>query len=133
MVHLYSGIPLSWKKEGAPTLHNSVDETEEHYTKWNKPGSKRQIPYDLTYKWNLINKTNKWEKYNQRHGNKEQSDSKQRGEGKGERIQVKEGEGASKRTWIEDSWTGTMGDGAQTVGVRGAQWGWAMGKQVRQL
>ena len=26
-----------------------------------------QIPYDLTYKWNLINKTNKQAKYNQRH------------------------------------------------------------------
>ena len=25
----------------------------------NRPGSKRQISYDLTYKWNLINKTNK--------------------------------------------------------------------------
>ena len=29
------------------------------YAKWNKPGSERQIPYDLTYKWKLINKTNK--------------------------------------------------------------------------
>ena len=26
-----------------------------------------KIPYDLTYKWNLINKTNKQSKYNQRH------------------------------------------------------------------
>ena len=24
-----------------------------------KPGGERQIPYDLTYKWNLINKINK--------------------------------------------------------------------------
>ena len=38
----------------------------EHYAKWNKPGGERQIPYDLTYKWNLINKTNKEAKYNQR-------------------------------------------------------------------
>ena len=30
--------------------------------KWNKPGGERQLPYDLTYKWNLINKTNKWVK-----------------------------------------------------------------------
>ena len=28
-------------------------------TKWNKPGGERQIPYDLTYKWNLIKKTSK--------------------------------------------------------------------------
>ena len=33
-------------------------ELENIYAKWNKPGGKRQIPYDLTYKWNLINKTN---------------------------------------------------------------------------
>ena len=30
-----------------------------------------KIPYDLTYKWNLINKRNKQAKYNQKHGNKE--------------------------------------------------------------
>ena len=33
----------------------------------NKPGGKREMPYDLTYKWNLINKKNKQAKYNQRH------------------------------------------------------------------
>ena len=47
-----------------------------------------EVPYDLTYKWNLINKTNKQAKCNQRHWNKEQTDSNQRGGGreiKGER------------------------------------------------
>ena len=34
--------------------------TEERYAKWNEPDSKRQIPHDLTFKWNLINKTNKY-------------------------------------------------------------------------
>ena len=33
-----------------------------HYAKWNEPDGKRQIPYDLTYKWNLIKKINKWAK-----------------------------------------------------------------------
>ena len=47
------------KKELLPTLCYSMDGTGEHYAKRNKPGSERQIPYDLTYKWNLINKTNK--------------------------------------------------------------------------
>ena len=60
-----------------------MDGTGEHYAKWNKPGGERQIPYDLTYKWNLINKINKQEKYNQRHCNKEQTDTNQRGGGKG--------------------------------------------------
>ena len=54
MVHLYNGILHSRKKEGAYTLRNSMDGTGEHYAKWNKPVSERQIPYDLTYKWNLI-------------------------------------------------------------------------------
>ena len=44
-----------------------MDRTGEHYAKWNKPGGKGQIPYDLTFNWNLINKTNKQAKYNQRY------------------------------------------------------------------
>ena len=61
------GFPFlrSRKKEGAPTLHNSMDRTGEHYAEWNKPGGQRQILYDLTYKWNLINRTNKQAKHNQ--------------------------------------------------------------------
>ena len=59
VVHLHNGILSSREKEGAPTLCNSMDGTGEHYAKCNKPGGERQIPYDLTYKWNLINKTNR--------------------------------------------------------------------------
>ena len=66
MVHLYNGILHSRKKEGAPTLHDSTDGFGEYYAKSNKSGSEKQIPYDITYKWNLI-KTNKQAKYNQRH------------------------------------------------------------------
>ena len=33
------------KKELLPFM----DGTEEHYAKWSKPGSERQISYDLTY------------------------------------------------------------------------------------
>ena len=75
--HLHNGILRSRKKEGAPTLCDSMGGTG------NKPGGERQIPYELTYKWNLVNKTNKQAKYNQRHGNKEQTDSGQRGGGTG--------------------------------------------------
>ena len=50
MVHLHNGILCSRKKEGAPTLHDSMDGTGKHYAKRNKPGGERQIPYDLTYK-----------------------------------------------------------------------------------
>ena len=47
------------KKELLPFV---MDGTGEHYAKWNKPGGEGQIPYDLTYKWNLINTTNNWAK-----------------------------------------------------------------------
>ena len=40
---------------------------------------KGKYHYDLTYNWNMINKTTKWIKYNQRRWNKEQTDSDQRG------------------------------------------------------
>ena len=59
----------SRKKEVATTLCDSMDGTGEHYAKWNKPGGEWQIPYDLTFNWNLINKMNKQAKYNQRHWN----------------------------------------------------------------
>ena len=70
------------KEEGTSTLSSSMDGTGEHYAKWNKPDGERQIKYDLTYKWNLINKINKQAKYNPKHWNKEQIDSNQRGGGR---------------------------------------------------
>ena len=82
MVHLHNGILCSREQEGAPTFWDSMDGTGEHYAKWNKPSSEGEIPYDFTYKWNLINKINKEAKYNQRLWNKEQSDSNQRGGGR---------------------------------------------------
>ena len=36
-----------------------MDGIEKHYGKRSKPGGERQIPYDLTFNRNLINKTNK--------------------------------------------------------------------------
>ena len=69
MVHLHSGILRSRKKEGALTLCDSMDGTGEPYAKWNKPGSEGEIPYDLTFNWNMINKREKQAKYNQRHRN----------------------------------------------------------------
>ena len=45
------------KKELLPFV-TAWDGTGKHYAKWNKPDSERQIPYDLTFNRNLINKTN---------------------------------------------------------------------------
>ena len=71
MVHLlnerenYRTI-YSRKKEGAPTLWDSMDGTGEHYAKCNKPGGKGEILYNLIFNWNIINKRKKQTKYNQR-------------------------------------------------------------------
>ena len=41
IVHLHNVILYSRKKEGAPTLCDSMDGTGKQYAKWNKPGSER--------------------------------------------------------------------------------------------
>ena len=79
MIYLHDGILHSRKKEVAPTLCDSMDGTGEHNAKWSNLGSERQIPYDLTYEWNLVTKTYKQTKYNRRHWNYEWTDSNQRG------------------------------------------------------
>ena len=110
------------QKEGITTIHNSMARKREHYAEWNKPIGERQIPYDLTYKWNLSNKTKNPAKYNQRRGNKEQTDIDQRGGGK--RITGKHGEGSSRNMykgpmhkdnvgvwdWIWEVWVGRAGE-----------------------
>ena len=37
-VHLHNGILCSRKKEGAPTLYDSMGGTGDHYAKLDKPG-----------------------------------------------------------------------------------------------
>ena len=44
------------------SLCNSMDGTGEHYVKWNKPDGEGQIPYDLTFNWNIINREKKGNK-----------------------------------------------------------------------
>ena len=67
LVHLHNGILCSKEKEGVYTLWDSMYGTGEHYAELNKPGCERQIPYDVTFNWNLIKKRKKQTKYNQRH------------------------------------------------------------------
>ena len=82
MVPLHNGISCR-RKKGVSTLYDNMDGTGEHCAKWNKPGGERQISYDLTFNWNIINKTIKQAKYNQRDWNWEQTDSDQRQERRG--------------------------------------------------
>ena len=116
VIHLYNGILHSREKEGAPTLWDSMNGNWEHYAKWNKPDSKGQIPYDLTFKWNLINKTNKQAKQNQRHWNKEQTYSNQRGGGRGT-MGENRGRNVKEPEWAKPKWVGwRVGGGDGWVG-----------------
>ena len=56
MGHLHNGILLRHKKEDNLILWKNMNGPGEHYAKWNKPVRERQIPYDLTYMRNLMNK-----------------------------------------------------------------------------
>ena len=56
--HLHNGILLSHNKEKSFTLCDNMDGHEEDYVKWNKSIRERQIPYDFTRIWNLMNKLN---------------------------------------------------------------------------
>ena len=115
MVHLHNGILRSREKR-APTLRDSMDGFGEYYAKWNKPSGESKIPYYLTYKWNLINKTNKQAKYNQRHWNKEQFDSNPRG---GVRETIRDNGGWPSRSMHK----GHM-DKAKGGGFKGGRQGW---------
>ena len=54
--HLHNEILCSRKTEEMPTFCNKMGDTGDYYAKGNKPVSESQIPYDLTYKRNLMNK-----------------------------------------------------------------------------
>ena len=41
---------------------DSMDGPGDYYVEWNKPVKERQIPYDLTYMWNPVNKIKWWTK-----------------------------------------------------------------------
>ena len=59
MGHFYNGTLLGYKKEENFTLCDSVDGPGEHYAKGTKPVRERQIPYDFTPMWDLMNWTTK--------------------------------------------------------------------------
>ena len=59
MLHVYiQWILLSHKKEWHFAICSNMDGLGEYYAKWNKSDRERQILYDITYMWNLKNKTN---------------------------------------------------------------------------
>ena len=59
MVHIYNGILLSYKKEQNNVIFSNMDATRDYHTKWSNSERERQIPYDITYMWNLKYDINK--------------------------------------------------------------------------
>ena len=51
-------ITKSLKKTQNNAICNNMDTTRDSHTKWNKWEQKRQIPYDITYMWNIKYVTN---------------------------------------------------------------------------
>ena len=58
MAHIYNGILLSHKKEYNNSIYSHMDGPRDYHTKCNKSERERQIPYDITYMWNLKYDTN---------------------------------------------------------------------------
>ena len=53
---LHSRILLGCKKEKFTLCDDSMDGPGEHYAEQNKPVGERQMLYDFTRLWNLMNK-----------------------------------------------------------------------------
>ena len=53
VVHIYSGILLSYEKEQNNAICSNMDGPRDYHTKWRKSDRERQISYDITYMWSL--------------------------------------------------------------------------------
>ena len=57
--HIYNGILLSHEKEWNNAICRNTDGPRGYHIKQSKSERERQIPYDITYIWNLKYNTNK--------------------------------------------------------------------------
>ena len=51
VIYIYIWILAIKKKKFV--IFNNIDESWEHYDKWNKSDKEREMLYDLTHMWNL--------------------------------------------------------------------------------
>ena len=59
VAHIHNRLLFSHNKERNDAICSNMDATKDFPTKWSKPEGERQIPYDITYMWNLKYDTNK--------------------------------------------------------------------------
>ena len=60
VLYVHNGILLSHKKELNNAICSNVDGPRDDHTKWSKSDRIRQIPYGITYMWNLKKNTNEF-------------------------------------------------------------------------
>ena len=62
VVHTYNGILSSRKKGWNNAICNNMNTTRDYHTKWSmsEREREREIPYDITYMWNLKYDTNEF-------------------------------------------------------------------------
>ena len=58
VVHIYTMEYYSAIKEWNNAICSNMDGPRDYHTKWIKSERERQIPYDITYMWNLKYDTN---------------------------------------------------------------------------
>ena len=58
VAHICNGILLSHNKEWNNDICSNIDGPRDYHTKQSKSDGERQIPYDITYMWNLKHDTN---------------------------------------------------------------------------
>ena len=62
VLYIYNRILLSHKNEWNVAICNNMDGLGGYHAKWNKSDRERQILYNITYMWNLKNKTSEYNK-----------------------------------------------------------------------
>ena len=58
VVHIYTGILLSHKKEWNNAICSNMNGPRDYHTEWSKSDREKQVSYDIIYMWNLKNGTN---------------------------------------------------------------------------
>ena len=51
--YIYNGILLSLKKEWNNAIYSNLKRPRDYHTKWSKSERERQLPYGITFMWNL--------------------------------------------------------------------------------
>ena len=60
VVYIYNGVLLSYREEWSNAICSNMRGPRDYHTNWRKWERERQIPYDVTYMWNLKYNTSKY-------------------------------------------------------------------------